>query len=257
MSTVALRGTLLKDNDEWHWKGMWGFGSNLASVAAQFQQPFWYTFHHAASPHQVAVPGYEEVEEMNATYDVRKATTVTTTATTSGRNVEKLAETDQQETKETIDAKQPTTNNDTKETTTRATDTIKDTEKEGISKDMTATMEESKKELHSEATTNTPANPEFHPDEEMEANKPTFAMVPPGHPSFLDALEKHPNCPPSGHWKGYFSNVARPRDKPQKVQEDFYLCLNGAPGPDVKFTFDESPLPPTVHPESLVLVRGK
>jgi hypothetical protein len=40
-----------------------------------------------------------------------------------------------------------------------------------------------------------------------ESNKPTFAVVPAGHPPFLDASTKHSTCPPSGHWKGPLEGI--------------------------------------------------
>jgi hypothetical protein len=98
------------------------------------------------------------------------------------------------------------------------------------------------------------------PNGDPETRPPTFALVPEGHPPFTDACIKYPDapCPPSGQWKGHFQNFinARPREKIENVQENFYLFFNATPGPDVTFAFDDTPLPPGVQKENLVLVRG-
>ena len=62
MTTVALRGTLEyeSEQDQWHWKGLWAFGSSISMVTTptskQAQQPFHYTFQKATHPSEIAVP---------------------------------------------------------------------------------------------------------------------------------------------------------------------------------------------------------
>lgn len=204
---------------------MWAFGSTLATAAAQLQQPFLYTFHLAAAPDQVVVPGVDESGD-DAGHDSIEETT--------SANIETDTEGKQEQ--------------------------VHDPKAKHQTAQVTITNDDTKNSLMSTKPDNTEdsSTPMKHHIEqkELKSTKPTFVTVPAGHPPFLEALEKYSNCPPSGHWKGHFSNVARPREKPQKVQEAFYICLNGDPGSDAKYTFDEAPLPPTVHLESLVLIRG-
>ena len=60
MTTVALKGRLeLTEDNKWHWKGKWAFGTSIADVPTKTtpkQQPFHYTFGEAVDPSKVAVP---------------------------------------------------------------------------------------------------------------------------------------------------------------------------------------------------------
>lgn len=267
MSTVSLRGTLIPPSagdgsshtTSWQWKGMWAFGSSLATVPAQSQQAFVYSFQKATHPSEVLVPGIvveeqgenpeqQQQEEAEATPQAAEANGEEMqnqgTAPDSAPDAESSASNDKadQASAEDTMTKDAKTDNDQQEPATGAStsgantiETATNSNEASLTTDIQQTA----------PTTTTP---------------PTFATVPEGHPEFTEACQTYPQlpCPLSGQWKGHFQNVAgtRPRDKIQKVQETFYLFFNGTPGPEVKYFFDETPLPPTVHKESLVLVRG-
>jgi hypothetical protein len=285
MTTVALRGTLIHCDDEhdggrggssWQWKGMWAFGSSLATAAAQSQQPFLYSFQHATDPSEIAMPGILVVEEaMAGTAEENEAeaeaeavdegegeattaagggedtkTSSTTTGTAaSGENKSEQQKEQAQEAGQTAPATDDKDYGDSKEKTAAAAPQSED-EAAGAASSQ-----------HKEDTDTDTTKSEQSETKQPPAPPPTFASVLEGCPAFTDACQKYPEtpCPVSGQWKGYFQNMAgsRPRDKIQKVQETFYLFFNATPGPDVRYVFDDTPLPPTVRKESLVLVRGK
>ena len=253
---------------------MWAFGSSLATAAAQSQQPFLYTFQMPTHPSEIEIPGIlPVVESVDVDVDVEEREGGRSPPPPPGEkeSKEEPSSTRGQEVPATPATEDTTTTNEimsSKEgkpdasTATVASEKSQTEEKTPIDTETattatatTTTAKTPDSESTATATATATTAPSNHPP------KPTFATVPEGHPEFTDACINYPNqpCPVSGQWKGHFQNMAgtRPRDKIQKVQETFYLFLNATPGPDVRYAFDETPLPPTVHKESLVQVRGR
>eukprot|EP00934_Nitzschia_sp_Nitz4_P007046 Nitzschia sp. Nitz4//scaffold91_size79674//45896//48403//NITZ4_005372-RA/size79674-processed-gene-0.96-mRNA-1//1//CDS//3329560115//7036//frame0 len=291
MTTVSLRGTLVlaseggKEAEEgsdasksWQWKGLWAFGGSVAAAAAHNQQPFHYKFQRPEHPSQVPIPGLilQPLPEAEQPPTPTAADSTTTTEPVTNNNPQ------EGDPSHSSNADQPTSTPQQGQTTTPATDNVKDSSGDNKPAESTETSKPSENATPATATTNNNDATEQQGDEKGDADQPnqtsdqgqdsqgpeamdtdpaviTFATVAEGDPEFTDAAVKYPDipCPVSGEWKGYFQNApARPKQSATKVTESFHLFLNATPAESANYFFDERPLPPTVHKDSLVHVRG-
>lgn len=271
---------------------MWAFGNSVSTAAAQAQQPFLYTFQGPTNPQEIKVPGIlveelqgtdgNSVNHGETTGSRTKETPVKTqeihmaTAEDNLTATQEPTTTDENQA-ERGDSKGPVPDEKAAENTPIADNKISEAATPSVHDNSAGSKdhETAKAEPTGDATSlqvpmekvKTPQREEMEKEESQneaenddEARRPTYAQVPEGHPPFTDACVKYPDkpCPPSGNWKGYFQNAvkARPRERVEKVQENFYLFFNATPGPDAKYAFEDTPLPSTVHMENLVLVRG-
>lgn len=270
ISAAVANSSTSSRSISWQWKGMWAFGGSLATAAAQMQQPFLYSFQQPTHPSEVAVPGMNNQaennnssQENNTNDETGCASAASSSATATATHTPSLTASD-----ESAIAMETNMTKTTTTTTTRIQasedkqkDEIKEPGGDNSNKASAASSDDTEvtsNHTNADNTQQQPASASLAKPEFI-----SFDTVPEGHPAFTDACVHYPNtppsCPPSGQWKGYFQNGpgTRPRDKMQKIQETFYLFFNATPGPDVRYVFDDTPLPPTVHLESLVLVRGE